>query len=72
MLKIFDFKCDSCSHTFEKLVKDVDNVTCPKCNNHATKQMSTPQPIFKGSGFYHTDYKKKDPSYTSKRSFNPK
>jgi predicted nucleic acid-binding Zn ribbon protein len=40
--------------------------TCPKCGSHVHKLISAPAFQFKGSGWYITDYAKKDSSPASK------
>lgn len=61
-MPIFDFKCNKCDSTFEKLCNvDVESVKCKFCGNDDTvKQLSAPGGFqFNGSGFYETDYKRK-------------
>lgn len=59
-MPLYDFKCDECGHAFEQLVKSDATVGCPQCSGVATKQISAPgKPVFKGSGFYETDFKGK-------------
>lgn len=58
----YDYKCSSCSHTFEYFQKmSADPLTeCPKCGGQLKRIIGTGAgPIFKGSGFYQTDYKGK-------------
>lgn len=58
----YDYKCKSCEFTFEKFQKFSDNPEkeCPKCNGEVKKLIGSGGiPIFKGSGFYETDYKSK-------------
>ena len=59
----YDYKCDNCEHTFEVLqsIKDEPLKKCPNCGkNKLKKQISGGAGlIFKGSGFYQTDYKNK-------------
>ena len=64
----YDYKCEDCGHEFEKFhsmssepIKD-----CPKCNKPKVKRMigTGAGVIFKGSGFYQTDYKNKPASST--------
>ena len=57
----YDYECDKCKHKFEafqlmtaKLLKK-----CPECGGKITRLLgSGGGVIFKGSGFYQTDYKK--------------
>jgi len=65
----YDYKCLECNYTFEEFQKMSDDVLtkCPKCNGKVKRLISGGlEPIFKGSGFYETDYKKK--SSNSKQS----
>lgn len=60
----YDYKCDKCNHTFEIFQKMSDNVItdCPECDGPVKRLIGTGAGvIFKGSGFYHTDYKKSAP-----------
>ena len=48
-MPIYEYKCDSCNHIFEKLVfKDEDNVLCEKCKKETHKVMSTANFEIKG------------------------
>ena len=58
----YDYKCLDCSHQFEhfqSMSSDPLKI-CPKCNKDSLKRLIGPGSaiIFKGSGFYQTDYKK--------------
>ena len=56
----YDYKCTECNHTFEMFQPMVaDPITnCPKCGGVLKRLIGTGAgPIFKGSGFYQTDYK---------------
>jgi putative FmdB family regulatory protein len=61
-MPLYEYKCDECGHKFEKIQKFSDPLesTCPKCGGPVHKLMSSPAIQFKGSGFYITDYAKKD------------
>jgi putative FmdB family regulatory protein len=61
-MPLYEYQCDECGHTFEKIQKFSDPLedTCPKCGGPVRKLMSSPAIQFKGSGFYITDYAKKD------------
>jgi putative FmdB family regulatory protein len=58
----YDYKCRECGHAFEEYQPITADplVVCPKCGKHTLKRvMGTGGGlIFKGSGFYQTDYKK--------------
>lgn len=57
----YDYKCQNCGHTFETLQSmSADHlVTCPKCNQDSLKRLigTGAGLLFKGSGFYETDYR---------------
>jgi putative FmdB family regulatory protein len=57
----YDYCCDSCRHTFEKFQSMSAKVLrkCPKCGKSSLKRLigSGSGIIFKGSGFYQTDYR---------------
>jgi putative FmdB family regulatory protein len=61
-MPLYEYQCDACSHRFEKIQKFSDPLedTCPKCGGAVHKLFSSPAIQFKGSGFYITDYAKKD------------
>lgn len=67
----YDYKCEHCNSTFEffQSMKDEPMTLCPECGHKALKKLvSMPAGlIFKGTGFYLTDYAKKktSPSTTS-------
>lgn len=58
----YEYKCPV-GHLFEKTFPRISNqrfAKCPTCGKRAERQISGGAGIvFKGSGFYHTDYKKK-------------
>ncbi len=70
-MPLYEYQCDSCGHRFELIRKfsDPPLEVCPSCGKGpVTKQVSSPAIQFKGSGFYITDYAKKNsPSETEKR-----
>ncbi len=61
-MPLYEYECDACGHRFEKIQKFSDPLedTCPKCGGPVHKLMSSPAIQFKGSGFYITDYAKKE------------
>ena len=61
-MPLYEYECDSCGNRFEKIQKFSDPLVdiCPKCGKSVHKLMSSPAIQFKGSGFYITDYAKKD------------
>ena len=59
-MPIYGYRCGACGHEFELLQKlsDQPPSTCPNCGAHQlTKKHYAAGVIFKGSGFYTTDYK---------------
>ena len=55
------YKCDKCGHTFERLQRmtDAPLKRCPQCRGRVQRVISGGVGIiFKGSGFYETDYKR--------------
>jgi putative FmdB family regulatory protein len=61
-MPLYEYECDECRHRFERIQKFSDPRVeiCPKCGGKVHKLMSSPAIQFKGSGFYITDYAKKD------------
>ena len=59
----YDYVCKDCQHAFEHWQTMTSNVlrTCPKCKKRKLRRLigSGAGVIFKGSGFYETDYKRK-------------
>lgn len=67
----YDYKCSKCGHIFEAFQKmsDAPLNNCPQCKTSGSvKRMigSGAGFIFKGSGFYSTDYKKSGSSQAVK------
>lgn len=59
-MPMYDFICTECGCQFERIVKTGADQECPHCGAAAQKQISAPaKPVFKGSGFYETDFKNK-------------
>ena len=57
----YGYRCPGCGHEYEKLQKisDSTRIKCPKCGKRGTRLISGGAGIvFKGSGFYETDYKR--------------
>jgi len=57
----YEYKCPN-GHVFERSFSRINNrrhAKCPVCGKRAERQISGGAGIvFKGSGFYHTDYKR--------------
>ncbi|CUU07992.1 putative regulatory protein, FmdB family [Candidatus Kryptobacter tengchongensis] len=57
----YEYKCDNCGYIFEEFqsINDEPVKICPKCGGSVRKVISGGIGlIFKGSGFYITDYKR--------------
>lgn len=58
----YQYQCKKCGHTFEELqsMSEAPLIRCPNCHtdNLARAVGTGTGLIFKGSGFYQTDYKK--------------
>ena len=59
----YEYACQKCGHQFEQFqsMRDEPLKKCPKCGKAALKRLvgSGAGLIFKGTGFYITDYKNK-------------
>jgi len=57
----YDYVCDACEHEFEEFQSFSDPVLtkCPKCGKKKLRRLfgTGSGVIFKGSGFYETDYR---------------
>lgn len=58
----YDYVCDACHEAFElfQSMKEVPLTICSKCGQPALRRLigTGAGIVFKGSGFYQTDYKK--------------
>ena len=61
-MPLYEYQCESCETRFEKIQKFSDPPVeeCPKCGGKVKKLPSSPAIQFKGSGWYITDYARKD------------
>jgi len=57
----YDYVCDHCGHRFEQMqsFREEPLQTCPKCQTNALRRLfgTGAAILFKGSGFYETDYR---------------
>ncbi|WP_165219512.1 FmdB family zinc ribbon protein [Aquisphaera insulae] len=57
----YDYVCDACGHEFEAFesIKSDPQSVCPTCHEHKLRRKIGPGAaiLFKGSGFYQTDYR---------------
>ncbi len=62
----YQYECESCGHGFEVMqsIKDAKLKKCPKCQKPKLHRLigSGSGFVFKGRGFYETDYKQKGSS----------
>lgn len=61
----YDYICDSCGHQFEHFqsMSSAPLSNCPSCSGPVKRKIGSGiAPIFKGSGFYQTDYKSTAPA----------
>lgn len=57
----YDYVCDACRHEFEAFesIKADPQTVCPRCSERKLRRKIGPGAavLFKGSGFYQTDYR---------------
>ena len=60
-LPTYEYKCDACGHAFEKFhsITAMPIKKCPSCGKNKVRRLISAGAgmIFKGSGFYITDYR---------------
>ena len=62
-MPIYEYQCSECGHGFEVLqgINEKPELKCENCNGGSVQRvLSAGAFVFKGSGFYATDYKGKD------------
>ena len=61
-MPIYEYECESCEHRFEVMQKFSDRPLkkCEKCGGPVHKVLSAPGLVFKGTGWYVTDYASSD------------
>ena len=61
-MPIYEYECVKCNHRFElKQGFDADPTEpCPLCQSLSRRKFHAPTVIYKGSGFYTTDYARKN------------
>ena len=69
-MPLYEYECESCHHRFERIQKYSDPLVdmCPSCGGVVKKLFSSPAIQFKGTGWYITDYAKKNTSDAGKRA----
>ena len=64
VMPTYEYECQKCGHRFEvfQSIKEAPKKSCPRCRGRVKRLLGTGAGIiFKGSGFYSTDYRK--PAY---------
>jgi putative FmdB family regulatory protein len=61
-MPLYEYECFLCGHRFERIqrVSDAPLTECPACGGSVRRLLGVPALQFKGSGFYVTDYAKKE------------
>jgi putative FmdB family regulatory protein len=61
-MPIYEYVCAKCGHDFEIMQKFSDKALqkCPKCKGRVKKKISSSSFVLKGSGWYVTDYARKE------------
>ena len=59
----YDYQCTSCGHQFELVqsFQEAGSGTCPMCSGAGRRHFHAVPVIYKGSGFYTTDYGRPKP-----------
>jgi putative FmdB family regulatory protein len=66
-MPIYEYQCERCGNGFEKWQKFSDPVDdkCPTCEGKSRRLISQSTFVLKGTGWYVTDYGRKDSSSSS-------
>ncbi|MBM11636.1 MAG: FmdB family transcriptional regulator [Chloroflexi bacterium] len=64
----YDYRCESCKTEFELVQSfaEAGSGTCPECSGNGQRVYHAVPVIYKGSGFYTTDYGRPKPPVESK------
>lgn len=59
-MPVYDYECGKCAHKFEmrRSFSEGAMAPCPVCQSKAERVFAPVPIVFKGSGFYVTDYRK--------------
>lgn len=72
----YAYECDHCGHQFEKFqsMKDQPVRKCPECGKNKVRRVihGGAGVLFKGSGFYQTDYRSKGYKEAAKKEATAK
>src|SRR4051812_28189700 len=71
----YDYRCDACGHTFEEFqsMNDKPMKKCPQCKKQKLVRLfgTGAAVIFKGTGFYQTDYRSESYKSAAKADSGP-
>ena len=69
----YAYQCESCGNEFDlrQSFNASTEQACPACSGHSHRRISVPAVIYKGSGFYTTDYARKGSDSSSGASSSP-
>jgi putative FmdB family regulatory protein len=73
-MPLYEYQCDACGRIFEIIQKFSDPLVekCPSCGRGPVRKLfSSPAIQFKGSGWYITDYAKKDQKASKSEGSSP-
>ncbi len=72
-MPIYEYECSNCQCRFDvrQRFSDEPVANCPKCQSKSKRVMVPAPVIFKGSGFYVTDYRSKGSEGTSSSDSKP-
>jgi putative FmdB family regulatory protein len=68
-MPLYEYRCEACDHQFERIQRFSDELVtvCPSCGSGpVVKLLSSPAIQFKGSGWYITDYARKESTSATK------
>ena len=70
-MPLYEYKCEN-GHAFEEMQSFSSEpvATCGDCGSSAKRQLSVPMVLYKGSGFYTTDYGRNGSASRSKSESN--
>ena len=72
----YEYECGACQHRFEKYQSMIDKPIkkCPECGKAKAQRVISGGAgvLFKGSGFYQTDYRSKSYRESAKKDVPPK
>jgi len=71
----YEYVCEKCGYDFDAFQRITAEplTTCPKCGGQLVRKINGGAGlVFKGSGFYETDYKHKNPQATKKKETEKK